>query len=176
MDKIFYYLNAFNLTKNLNLNAFKKNKNKLGLDMNSSDMNLKNSNNFIFNIDERKTPHSKDSKMTKTFNYSTEANYYNKIYLSKHSLAKIDHKTIESNAISKEKMKSFKKLSFNVFLKYLCFKEKGSIGFLIKFRKHLLSEEHLFKSHIKTILLEKEFSTNKNKGESTNVFECFNEL
>ena len=58
----------------------------------------------------------------------------------------------------------------------ICFDKKGTTGFVIKFRKHLLSEEHLFKSHIKTILLEKEFSTNKNKGESTNVFECFNEL
>ena len=173
----FYYLNAINLTKNLNQNAFRKSKNMLGIDMDSSDINLRNNNNFIFNIDERKTPKSKDIKMTKTINYSTEDNYYNKIYLSKHSLAKIDHKTIESNAISnKEKMKSFKNLSFNRFFKYLCFKEKGSISFLIKFRKHLLSEEHLFKSHIKTILLEKEFSTNNNKGERTNVFECFNEL
>ena len=96
--------------------------------------------------------------------------------LSRNSIAKIDHRTEQfKKIINKEKMKSLKKFSFYVFLKYLLFDKKVSTSFLIKFRKHLLSEEHLFKSHIKTILLEKEFNSHNNE-ESTNVFECFNEL
>ena len=112
----------------------------------------------------------------KTFTYSiNDKDYYNKIYLSKNSIAKIDHKTLKYKKINnKENFKSVKKLSFFIFVKYLCFEKKGSTSFLIKFRKHLLSEEHLFKSHIKTILMEKEF--NSKTDQSTNIFECFNEL
>ena len=39
---------------------------------------------------------------------------------------------------------------------------------------HLLSEEHLLKSHIKMVLFEKKYNLNNN--ETTNVSECFNEL
>ena len=101
---------------------------------------------------------------------------YNKISMSKNSISKLEHRKSKKRKINAnvEKMKSVKKLSFFAFLKSMCFDKRGTIPFVSKFRKHLLSEEHLFKSHIKTILLEKEV-TNKN-GDSTNVFECFNEL
>ena len=95
--------------------------------------------------------------------------------MSKSSIPNFDHKKLKGRRISNiGTMKSLKKLSFIAYMKGLCFDKKGSVRFVSKFRKHLLSEEHLFKSHIKTILLEKEV-TNKS-GDSTNVFECFNEL
>ena len=53
-------------------------------------------------------------------------------------------------------------------------KEKESHNFIRIFRKHLLSEEHLFKSHIKIIFLEKQH--NFTGEEKTNALECFNEL
>jgi hypothetical protein len=60
-------------------------------------------------------------------------------------------------------------------VKSCCFKRnKGSHNFLITFRKHLLSEEHLFKNHIKIVLLEKYHNVNLN--ENTNILESFNEL
>ena len=95
--------------------------------------------------------------------------------MSKNSIARIDHKTFRLRRVNnKERLKSIKSLSFFIYLKYLCNEEKGSTGFVIKFRKHLLSEEHLFKSHIKIIFLEKQ--QNFNGEEKTNALECFNEL
>ena len=184
-NKNYYYLSTINLTNNLNKNHFKKH-NSIILDANSSGLSLKNNNNFIFNKKDilktndknnKKLPKKREKeKENETINYSKmEKNLYDKIYLSKLSVAKIDHKTLKLKRINnKEKIKSVKDFSFFIFLKYLLYDKKGSTGFLIKFRKHLLSEEHLFKSHIKMILLEKEF--NSKNAENTNVFECFNEL
>ena len=189
-NKNYYYLSQINLPKNLNKNHFKQN-NKKFLDVDSSALCLKNNNDLTFNKADGRKDNNKNNinnnflingnkfprkeSRTKTFNYTSEKDLYNKIYLSKISISKIDHKTLRFKKINnKEKIKSVKNLSFFNYLKYLLFDKKGSTGFLIKFRKHLLSEEHLFKSHIKTILLEKEF--NSKKAESTNVFECFNEL
>ena len=53
-------------------------------------------------------------------------------------------------------------------------KEKESYNFIRIFRKHLLSEEHLFKNHIKIIFLEKQH--NFTGEEKTNALECYNEL
>ena len=189
-SKNYYYLSQINFPKNLNKNHFKQNKKKF-LDVDSSALCLKNNNDLAFNKADMQNDNNKNDinnnlaingnkfqrkeSRTKKFNYTSEKDLYNKIYLSKKSIAKIDHKTLRFKKINnKEKIKSVKKLSFFNYLKYLLLDKKGSTGFLIKFRKHLLSEEHLFKSHIKTILLEKEF--NSKKAESTNVFECFNEL
>ena len=172
------YVNSLFLSKNINKSLFRKNNNDSFIDFNSSLLNLKNNkqgynspenNNKILNAKNR------NSKLMKTFNYSkNEKYYYNKIWMSKNSIAKIDHKIIDFKQVNKDKMKSVKNLNFFIFLKSLCFDIKGSTNFLTKFRKHLLSEEHLFKSHIKTILIEKEF--NSKTAENTNVFECFNEL
>ena len=148
--KQYYYLSSINLTKQLNKNSFRINKNGKIIDMDSSGLHLKNNNSFILKKNDDNTntikPKNRDSKMIKSFNYSiSDKDLYNKICLSKNSIAKIDHRTIRfKKIINKEKMKSLKKFSFYVFLKYLCFETKGSTGFLIKFRKHLLSEEHLF--------------------------------
>ena len=101
----------------------------------------------------------------------------NKFWLTRESLAKIDHKKIElQDLIDNKKIKTIKHLSFIKFLKDIIFEnKKGSNYFLIKFRRHLLSEEHLFKSHVKTILIEKQCKSTGN-DDTTNVFECFNEL
>ena len=95
--------------------------------------------------------------------------------MSKSSIANFDHKKLKGRRISNiGMMKSLKKLSFISYMKDLCFDKNGSIGFVSKFRKHLLSEEHLFKNHIKTVLLEKQ--SNNKSADNTNIFECFNEL
>ena len=176
------YLNSLLLSKDINKRIFRKNNDDSLFDFNSSLLDLKN-NNHLMNKKGDNSPENnnkiinaknRNSKLMKTFNYSkNEKYYYNKIWMSKNSIAKIDHKIIDFKQMNKDKMKSVKNLSFFIFLKSLCFDVKGSTNFLIKFRKHLLSEEHLFKSHIKTILLEKEFNKT---AENTNVFECFNEL
>ena len=177
-------MSSIKLTKNLDKNSFRKNGNIIANDPNCSKLHLGESNNIIFkkediaisnfHLDTRVK--KRTSKLGKTFNYgSNDLDNYNKIWLSKNSIAKIDHKPLKMRRISnKERIKSVKNLSFFIFLKYLCNEGKSSTGFVIKFRKHLLSEEHLFKSHIKTILIEKEL--NSKQTENTNVFECFNEL
>ena len=176
------YLNSIFLSKDINKKLFRNNNDSSLFDFNSSLLNLKNNNNLMNKKGENSPENNnkiqksknRNSKLMKTFNYAkNEKYYYNKIWMSKNSIAKIDHKIIDFKQINKEKMKSMKSLNFFIFLKSLCFDVKGSTNFLIKFRKHLLSEEHLFKSHIKTILLEKEFNKT---AENTNVFECFNEL
>ena len=185
--KNYYYLSSINLTKNLNKSLFWKNQDGGPIDINSSALQIIDNNNLIFKkgdisleSNNKKKEKNKNCKMMKTINYSSTNNdkfYYNKIWLSKNSIARIDHKTIRFRQITnkdKDRLKSIKNLNFFIFLKSLCFDVKSSIRFIIKFRKHLLSEEHLFKSHIKTILLEKEI--NSKTEESTNVFECFNEL
>ena len=152
-------------------------------DLNCSNLKLGENNNLIFNKDihlghfnSGKINNRNSNKLLNTLNYGINPErYYNKICMSKNSLAKIDHNTLKSRRIpSIEKLKSVKKLSFVAFIKSLCLDRKGSIQFVSKFRKHLLSEEHLFKNHIKTVLLEKQIN-NKN-ADNTNVFECFNEL
>ena len=61
------------------------------------------------------------------------------------------------------------------YTKSILFKKaKKNYRYLKLFRKHLLSEEHLLKSHVNIVLLEKRYKINDN--ETTNVFECYNKL
>ena len=183
IKKKYYYLSAIKFSKDINKNAFRSKDQSSPNDLNCSNLKLRESNNLIFNKDIHLKPFNSShinktnsNKLLKTLNYGINPErYYNKICMSKNSLAKIDHKGLKSKRIhSIEKLKSVKKLSFVAFVKSLCFDKNGSIQFVSKFRKHLLSEEHLFKNHIKTVLLEKQVN-NKN-ADNTNVFECFNEL
>ena len=99
----------------------------------------------------------------------------NKMTFLIENLDKIQHKKKKSINIKDSKLKQLEYFSYIDFLKTLIFKkEKESHNFLRIFRKHLLSEEHLFKSHIKIIFLEKQH--NFNGEEKTNALECFNEL
>ena len=98
--------------------------------------------------------------------------------LSKESIAKIEHIENLGKKSSKtldEKTRKIKHFSFLQYVKSLIYKDdKERRYFLSTFRKHLLSEEHLLKSHIKMILLEK--LHDPGGEENTNVLECFNEL
>ena len=53
-------------------------------------------------------------------------------------------------------------------------KEKTNYYYIHLFRKHLLSEEHLLKSHITLVLLEKKYKISND--ETTNFFECYDKL
>ena len=99
----------------------------------------------------------------------------NKMLLSRGSMAKMQHKKRNSFEIFDPKLQSLKYFSYIDYLKTLLFKkEKESYNFIRIFRKHLLSEEHLFKSHLKIIFLEKQL--NSKKEENISFLECFNEL
>ena len=186
--KNYYYLSAIKFSKYINKNAFRvKDQSSPNNDMNCSNLKLgENNNNLIFNknikdihlrhFNSGRIGERNSNKLLNTLNFGINPeSFYNKICMSKNSIAKFDHKTLESRRIpSIEKMKSVKKLSFIKFIKSLCFDKKGGIRFVSIFRKHLLSEEHLFKNHIKTVLFEKQL--NNKSADNTNVFECFNEL
>ena len=118
-----------------------------------------------------------DNNDTKKRNFSSKE-YINRMCLSKESIAKIEHiEHLEkkSNNTLDEKIRKIKHFSFIHYIKSFVFKaDKERRYFLSTFRKHLLSEEHLLKSHIKMIFLEKQH--NIGGEENTNVLECFNEL
>ena len=68
-----------------------------------------------------------------------------------------------------------KKFSFFICLKIICNKRiKRDMMMLIDFRRKLLSEEHLFKSHLTSILIQKH---NKiNSGQNISFSNFYNEL
>ena len=73
--------------------------------------------------------------------------------LSQKSIGRIEHNKKKFKIImNKEYRKSVMRFAFIDSLKSCCFKRnRESHNFLITFRKHLLSEEHLFKNHIKIL-------------------------
>ena len=132
--------------------------------------NMKNINNFI--LEEMKT--KKDNNNIKEKKNSND-DLINRMALSIKCLDKIAHKKKNSILITDSKLKAIKYFSYIDYIKTLIFKkEKESYNFIRIFRKHLLSEEHFFKSHIKIIFLEKKH--NFTGEERTNALECFNEL
>ena len=145
--------------------------NKFSIDHNSSNANLKE-NNILINI--IKNDNNKTTLNNKK--HLSNKEYINRMTLSKKSLGKIEHNNLKfQENIKKEKIKTSRHFSFIDFLKSFCFKDnKGSHNFLIIFRQHLLSEEHLFKNHIKMILLEKHNKCNTELY--TNILESYNEL
>ena len=170
-----------------------KNKNIFHTNFNSSHVLLKensNLNSFMDQIKNKKEFNSYcekynnldinkkgDNNDTKKRNFSSKE-YINRMCLSKESIAKIEHiEHLEkkSNNTLDEKIRKIKHFSFIHYIKSFVFKaDKERRYFLSTFRKHLLSEEHLLKSHIKMIFLEKQH--NIGGEENTNVLECFNEL
>ena len=74
-----------------------------------------------------------------------------------------------------DNIKAQNNFSFFAYIKSILIRNNNNSYYFIRiFRKHLLSEEHLFKCHIKMIFLEKKCSFSGN--ENTNFLECFNEL
>ena len=109
------------------------------------------SNESIINNNKKKANIGKVSSKS----LKSDKSYINNIILSHKSIGKIEHNNIKFRLImNKENRQSVKKFAFIDSVKSCCFKRnRGSHNFLITFRKHLLSEEHLFKNHIKTVLL-----------------------
>jgi hypothetical protein len=106
---------------------------------------------------------------------SDKKNIGHLIRLSRGSLAKIEHTERKIKFMLDDKLKDIIYFSFLDFLKSLLFKNhRNNHTFIAIFRKHLLSEEHLLKSHIKMIFLEKKCKFDGN--ENSNFLECFNEL
>jgi len=163
-----YYQNQLNNSsnlilkenKNFNINSYKKN----------STLNLKN------NFSNKLTNIVKNKKVGKSKTlYISNKDYIRNISISKRNIAKIEHIKKNLDLLYGENARKAKRLTFIDFIKSLFFnRDKGSHHFLTLFRKHLLSEEHLLKSHINMVLFEKKY--NINDEENTNIFECYNEL
>ena len=149
---------------------------------NSSSFVLKENSSAIINKSSNNKENSLlyfnsiDDRVKKSLTGFIKKEEIDKFWMNKQSLARIDHKHTEFHKIlAKQKIKSTKNITFFEFVKNIIFEnKKGNNSFLIKFRKHLLSEEHLFKSHIKTVLLEKHLKYNET--DATNICECYQEL
>ena len=96
------------------------------------------------------------------------------ISISKNSIYRINY---DPHGIMRRSKKIIGTKTFSIFsyTKSLIFrKNKKKYEYLTLFRMHLLSEEHLLKSHIKMVLFEKKY--NLDDEEKTDVLECYNEL
>ena len=84
-----------------------------------------------------------------------------KIVLSKDSISKIEHNKKNSSILL---INENKNLSFFSFFKSKLFKKnKEKFNFIKLFRNHLLSEEHLLKSTLKMMLIEKQQNFHEKK-------------
>ena len=155
--------------------------NKSNTYYNSSNFFLKeNKNNFIRKINKENYSFIelyKKIDLNKVNDNKTISNkdYIKKIFVSRGGISKIDHIKRESGKVYDENLRHIKYFTVLDFIKSLLFKrEKESHNFLRIFRKHLLSEEHLLKTHLKIIFLEK--AHNFTGKENINVLKCFDEL
>ena len=120
--------------------------------------NLENHNKYILNRDEINI-----KKKHKSSNY-----IITNIPISKISISQMLN-------LKEKNTKKNKYFSLFYFMKSLILKkDKYNYLYLSLFRKHLLSEEHLLKSHVNMVLFEKKY--NLNNEEITNIFECYNKL
>ena len=182
---------------NSNKNVLYRNFNKFNNDENCSRIKLNINNNIIINKLKQNNNYSKmqrekeislsyihnsninvneNDNNNKIDNKSNNNEHINKIILSQRSIGRIEHNNIKFRIImNKENRKSLMHFAFMDSVKSCCFKRnKGSHNFLITFRKHLLSEEHLFKNHIKLVLIQKYHKFDEN--ENTNILESYNNL
>ena len=134
---------------------------------------INNTNNLI--IENFQKIIETDDNKTEINNKKEKDNSKTNIFsIMRGNLPKIQHQKKKSIIID-SKLKALKYFSYIDYLKSLMFKkEKESHNFIRIFRKHLLSEEHLFKSHIKILFLEKQH--NFSGEENINALDCFNEL
>jgi hypothetical protein len=96
---------------------------------------------------------------TNSFNHDLKAEIF------RNSLV---NQTMKLSRLFNNKIKLKKKYSFFIFLKSLCSSKFNNINFLIKYRKCLLSEEHMLRSHISHIILERRFSVDKSQNINVN--------
>ena len=155
--------NAPNNSNRLNLRY-----NKTIIRSNKEILNLDINNKLFWNIeDENKITPNKQNDI-----YTT--NIYD-LPITKASINKMNYGKLISIKTDDKNNKRTKTNSFFYYMKsFFLNKSKENYHYLALFRRHLLSEEHLLKSHINLVLLGKK--NNINENEATNVFECFNEL
>ena len=178
-------LNKNNIIKEKNITAFKINEDtkeitynlninknielKPNLIQNNSDksINSKKMNNKIINETEKKINKKRDKR--KSLIVKKPKDIIHKVSISRDSINKFDYN-------NPRPIKKLRHVSSIIdFTKSVIFKkEKTDYHYIHLFRKHLLSEEHLLKSHITLVLLEKKCKINDD--ETTNFFECYGKL
>jgi hypothetical protein len=192
--KLSYIINNRNSNQKLNNNIFFNNrkipkiqKGRMSTNPNSSKYFLKDSNNnnndLKNNLRRQNTLFNSFSDIFKKIDMNlgdNNKNFYQKEYeniidLQNRNIIDMDDKKLKIGRGRVDEIKVIKHFSLFNYLKSVLFKNKNNSYYFIRvFRKHLLSEEHLLKCHIKMIFLEKKCSYEGN--ENTSYLECFNEL
>ena len=150
-----------NLKKNLKLTP-----NQIQNNSNSS-INSKTINNKTIFVPEKNINNKR--KGYKSLLINNPKDIINKVSISKGSINNFDY----DNPVPIKRLRHAS--SIIDFTKSIIFKkEKTNYHYIHRFRKHLLSEEHLLKSHITIVLLEKKCKINDD--ETTNFFECYDKL
>ena len=158
-DSIFGNLNI----KKENHDFFRiSNENQRYLDDSKKIVNL--NDNSIANVHKKvnkKYYHSEQFRLIKFFNspkkeIENKSNNLIDTNNKKRMPQNISINLIKNEILSHQSMVIGKKFSFFVYMKMLCNKGiKNNMAILINFRKKLLSEEHLYKSHLTSFLFEK---------------------
>ena len=179
-------LNDIKLGKNFDLinnieNIDSNKKKRITIINNSPNQNLSYYNSFIkpnkYNNEKEKDNMFILNKNEENYTKSFWPNIHlllSSISISKSSIYRINY---APQGIMRRSKKIIGTKTFSIFsyTKSLIFrKNKKKYEYLTLFRMHLLSEEHLLKSHIKMVLFEKKY--NLDDEEKTNVLECYNEL
>ena len=178
-------LNELKLGKNYdlidNVDNINSNRKKNRITVINNSLNQKLSSNSFGKLKKDNDEKEIDNKLicnrddkNKKESFRPNINLLSSISISKNSIYKINY---HSDGIMKknEEINGAKTFSILAYTKSLIFrKSKRKYEYLTLFRMHLLSEEHLLKSHIKMVLFEKKYNLNNN--ETTNVSECYNEL
>ena len=183
-----------NNNQKLNSNIFFNNrkikkiqKGRMSTNPNSSNYFLKDSNNnnnvLKNNLKRQNTLFNSFSDIFKKIDMDlgdSNKNFYQKEYeniidLQNRNIIGMDDKKLKTGRGQVDEIKIINHFSLFNYLKSVLFKNKNNSYYFIRvFRKHLLSEEHLLKCHIKMIFIEKKCSYEGN--ENTSYLECFNEL
>ena len=164
--------NVDNINSNRKKNRITVINNSLNQKLSSNSFGKLKKDNDEKEIDNKLICNRDDKNKKKSFR--PNINLLSSISISKNSIYKINY---HSDGIMKknEEINGAKTFSILAYTKSLIFrKSKRKYEYLTLFRMHLLSEEHLLKSHIKMVLFEKKYNLNNN--ETTNVSECYNEL
>ena len=171
-----------NLKKKNNVDIRISSENKDYLDDSKKNVDL--NDNFLVNIFKKvkkKSCYSDQFKMINFFNPSKKESENKNInnFVDKdnnnHLLQDNNMHLIKDEIMSQTMIIGKKKFSFFVCMKMICNKGiKNNMTVLMNFRKKLLSEEHLFKSHLSSILFEKHNKINSRQNISFVNF--YNEL
>ena len=179
-------LNDIKLGKNFDLinnieNIDSNKKKRITIINNSPNQNLSYDNSFIkpnkYNNEKEKDNMFILNKNEENYTKSFWPNIHlllSSISISKSSIYRINY---DPHGIMRRNKKIIGTKTFSIFSytkSLISRKNKKKYEYLTLFRMHLLSEEHLLKSHIKMVLFEKKY--NLDDEEKTNVLECYNEL